>query len=66
MIISIYKCDLCKTEYREAKEIYEAKNGLCMDIKGLLKMRFKVNEVCISCFESVRIGIQTVIQEATK
>lgn len=66
MIISIYKCDLCKKEYRDAKDIYEAKNGLCMDIKGLLKMRYKVNETCTECFEAVRIGVQTVIQSATK
>lgn len=66
MIINVYKCDLCKKEFRDAKDIYEAKNGLCMDIKGLLKMRYKVSEACTECFNIVRSGIHEAISAVIK
>lgn len=66
MIISIYKCDMCKEEFRDAKSMYEPKNGLCMEIRGLLKARFKVNETCIGCFESIREQIHASVTAMIK
>jgi hypothetical protein len=63
MIISIYKCDMCKKEFRDAKSMYEPKNGLCMEIRGLLKARFKINETCVGCFESIRNTIHKAVTD---
>lgn len=61
MIINIYKCDMCKIEYRDAKSIYEPKNGLCMEIRGLLKSKYKISESCVTCFESIRNTIHNAV-----
>lgn len=66
MIINIYKCDMCKTEHRDPKNIYEAKNGPTMDIKGILKLRYKINETCVECFNKIHDGVHNLILDAIK
>ena len=66
MIITIYKCDLCKNEYREAKDIYEAKNGISMAIKSMLQSNYKLNEMCKECFDKIQFGLHNLIEEIKK
>lgn len=53
MKITIYKCDLCKKESRDAKLLYAPKTGAAMSVVAVFKERFKYEDVCTDCFDHV-------------
>lgn len=63
MIITIYKCDLCKEEH---DTIYTAKNGLSMEIKNILTSRYKCSEVCSECFNTILNGFNEMVKGLIK
>lgn len=65
MIITIYKCDLCKEE-TEAKKMYAAKSGLCMEIKAILKDRYRCDDTCTACFDTIMNGFNELVKSLIK
>lgn len=52
MKITIYKCDICKAESRDAKLLYAPKTKPVMSIMEAIRERFRYEDICVNCFDS--------------
>jgi len=51
MQTTLYTCDLCKEETREAKVMFAPKNQTNMTIVDFARKRFNIQDMCGCCFD---------------
>ena len=63
MKITIYQCDICKTESSDMKAIYAPKSGASVAVLEVLRQRFKYEDLCTNCFNEFNNAITEAVNK---